>query len=98
MGKFTSRTLTEKIQGLKHKKVDTLVRSRYTSDIQRRYKMGCQITSTEKKSAGWVVVKGTADTYSGAEAACQNKTSMIYREENSGQFHFTYCYRENSQE
>jgi len=60
--------------------------------------MGYKITSTVKKPTGWIVVKGTADTYTGAVAACRNKNSPEIYEDENGQIHFSYFDREKCQE
>ena len=56
--------------------------------------MGYKIHTTEKRPTGWIVVKGTACTYTGAEAACRYKNSPEIYEDEHGQIHFTYFDRE----
>jgi hypothetical protein len=58
--------------------------------------MGYKITSTDKRPTGWIVVKGTACTYSGAQAACRGKNSPEIYEDQHGQIHFTYFDREDT--
>jgi hypothetical protein len=60
--------------------------------------MGYTVTSTEKKLTGWLVVRGTADTYTGAAKACRNKNSPEIYEDERGQIHFTYFDRAKQSE
>ena len=52
--------------------------------------MEYKIKSTEIKPTGWVLVKGTASTYAGAQAACRCKNSPEIYADDDGTIHFSY--------